>query len=177
MTILREFKPQEIRNKNFEKSEKKSELTLAKKIYQEQSSAVKKDAQIDARGDAKPANHQICSAPNCDKYARTSGMCPRHYQQVRRHGRLTPELEYQSRGNQCDAKDCEELPVASGHCARHYQQIRRYGRLTPERERNFNPMPSCMIPGCDAKHAARGYCKKHYMSEYYFNSQLKECAG
>ena len=96
---------------------------------------------------------------------------------MRRYGRLTPELEYQSRGDRCAAKGCEELPVARGHCARHYQQIRRYGRLTPERERNFNPKPSCMFPGCDAKHAARGYCKKHYMSEYYFNIQLKECAG
>jgi hypothetical protein len=118
-----------------------------------------------------------CAANNCDQFARTVGMCPRHYQQMRRYGRLTPELEYQSRGDRCAAKGCEELPVARGHCARHYQQIRRYGRLTPERERNFNPKPSCMFPGCDAKHAARGYCKKHYMSEYYFNIQLKECAG
>jgi len=169
MTILGKFKPRKIRNKNFEKSQKEFELIRDKKAYQEQSPTVKKDA--------KPVYHQICSAPNCDKYARTTGMCPRHYQQVRRYGRLTPELEYQSRGKQCAVKECEELPVARGHCVRHYQQVRRYGRLTPERERNFNTKPSCMIPGCDAKHAARGYCKKHYMSEYYFNNQLKECAG
>ncbi|MEE3233821.1 MAG: hypothetical protein VX294_06610 [Candidatus Latescibacterota bacterium] len=118
-----------------------------------------------------------CIADNCDQFARTTGMCPRHYQQVRRHGRLTPELEYQSRGDRCAAKGCEELPVARDHCARHYQQMRRYGRLTPERERNLFSNPSCQVSDCDAKHAARGYCKQHYMSEYYFKVQWKECAG
>ena len=72
----------------------------------------------------------------------------------------------------------EELPVARGHCGRHYQQVRRYGRLTPERERSLDSSPSCQIPNCKGKHAARGYCKKHYMSEYYFKKvELKECAG
>jgi hypothetical protein len=23
------------------------------------------------------------------------------------------------------------------------------------------------VPGCGSKHSSRGYCKKHYMSEYY----------
>ncbi len=177
MNILTESKPQEIRKKNFEISEEEFELTLAKKTYQEQSPTVKKDAKIDTRDNSMPVYHPICSAPNCDQYARTTGMCPRHYQQVRRYGRLTPELEYQSRGKQCAAKDCQELPVARGHCVRHYQQVRRYGRLTPERERDFDRMTSCQIPNCNGKHAARGYCKKHYMSEYYFKLQSLNIHG
>lgn len=135
-------------------------------------------AETDSNPGGKSSVHEKCSAENCDKYARTMGMCPRHYQQKRRHGRLTPELEYQIRGENCAAKGCEELPVARGHCGRHYQQVRRYGRLTPERERSLDSSPSCQIPNCEGKHAARGYCKKHYMSEYYFKKvELKECAG
>lgn len=177
MTILTKFKPREIGDNSFEKSEEELDLTSVKEADQKQGSTFKTNKKLDSRDDSKPVNHQICSAPNCDKYARTMGMCPRHYQQVRKYGRLTPELEYQSRGKECAAEGCEELPVARGRCGRHYQQVRRYGRLTPERERDIGRMASCQIPGCNGKHAARGYCKKHYMSEYYFKLQLKECAG
>jgi hypothetical protein len=34
-----------------------------------------------------------CLAGGCRCPARTAGYCPTHYQQVRRHGRLTPERE------------------------------------------------------------------------------------
>ena len=136
------------------------------------------DVETETNRGGKLSIRETCSVENCDKYARTTGMCPRHYQQVRRHGRLTPELEYQIRGEKCSAKGCEELPVARGYCGRHYQQVRRYGRLTPERQRDVDSSPSCQVPNCEGKHAARGYCKKHYMSEYYFKKvELKECAG
>ena len=74
-----------------------------------------------------------CQAADCDRTARTAGYCPRHYQQVRRHGRLTPEHEYHSRNGICCPSHCRESAIAKGYCFRHYQQIRRYGRLTPER--------------------------------------------
>jgi len=35
----------------------------------------------------------LCQADTCHSPARTSGYCPRHYQQIRRWGRLTPEKE------------------------------------------------------------------------------------
>jgi hypothetical protein len=116
-----------------------------------------------------------CQAPDCLQQARTAGYCPRHYQQVRRHGRLTPEREYSQRGPTCCAKACNEPEVARGYCFRHYQQIRRYGRLTPERERVYGRQ-TCKIPGCDDKHAARGYCKRHYMTHYYLPQQAKHQA-
>ena len=31
--------------------------------------------------------------PDCERTAQTTGYGPRHYQQIRRHGRLTPERE------------------------------------------------------------------------------------
>jgi hypothetical protein len=76
-----------------------------------------------------------CKAGNCQQPARTTGYCPRHYQQLRRWGRLTPEREYRRREGRCQAEQCREPQVAKGYCGRHYQQLRRYGRLIPERER------------------------------------------
>ena len=107
-----------------------------------------------------------CRAQGCNREARTGGCCPRHYQQMRRHGRLTPEREYQKREAHCQVEGCLESQIAKGYCFRHYQQIRRYGRLTPERERIYG-RKGCSVPGCDGEHSSQGYCKRHYMSEYY----------
>lgn len=108
----------------------------------------------------------VCRAEDCVVEARTAGFCPRHYQQVRRHGRLTPEREYHKRSGGCRVDGCDEGQVAKGYCFRHYQQVRRYGRLTPERERIYGRM-KCKLSDCNERHSSRGYCKKHYMSEYY----------
>jgi hypothetical protein len=94
------------------------------------------------------------------------GYCPRHYQQMRRHGRLTPEREYGHRSGTCCVGGCQHAEVARSYCFRHYQQVRRYGRLTPERERSYG-RTDCQISGCNGRHAARGLCKKHYMKVYY----------
>jgi hypothetical protein len=117
----------------------------------------------------KPPMHvqlEACAAPQCLSAARTSGYCPRHYQQVRRHGRLTPEREYSTRGQHCHVSQCHKSQIAKGLCFRHYQQKRRYGRLTPERERSYG-RTGCQVMGCDQAHSSRGFCKGHYMSEYY----------
>ena len=108
----------------------------------------------------------VCKAETCQEIARTNGYCPRHYQQVRRHGRLTPEREYDKRGTRCNCENCDESPIAKGYCFRHYQQIRRYGRLTPERERVYG-RKGCLVSGCEEKHSSKGYCKRHYMTQYY----------
>ena len=113
-------------------------------------------------GDWRP----ICRAGACKQEAKTGGYCPKHYQQLRRHGRLTPEREYAKRGEACSVENCSEAPIAKGYCFRHYQQVRRYGRLTPEREREYG-RSTCQVPGCTDKHSSRGFCKRHYMSEYY----------
>ena len=112
----------------------------------------------------------VCRAPGCVREARTCGYCPRHYQQVRRHGRLTPEREYEPRGAHCTVRGCDSAQVAKGYCFRHYQQVRRYGKLTPERERPYG-RTGCLAPGCTEPHSSRGYCKRHYMSEYYLPQQ------
>ena len=118
------------------------------------------------------APHPLCKAGQCDRSAVTIGYCSRHYQQIRRHGRLTPEREYGKRGARCAVGYCEATPIARGYCFRHYQQIRRHGRLTPERERIYGRQ-ECQVPGCPEPHSAKGYCKNHYMSLFY-TSQREE---
>ena len=71
-----------------------------------------------------------CKAAGCARQVSISGHCARHYQQVRKYGRLTPELEY-SLGTDlvCGVQGCEAPRIAKGYCTRHYQQVRRRGRL------------------------------------------------
>jgi hypothetical protein len=107
-----------------------------------------------------------CQAPGCGSPARTRGYCPRHYQQVRKFGRLTPEREYYHREAWCSVEGCRDLQVAKGYCYRHYQQIRRHGQLTPERERVYG-RTGCQVPECQNAHFARGHCQKHYARCYY----------
>ena len=109
---------------------------------------------------------RVCPVETCNATAEVAGLCPKHYQQIRRHGHLTPEREYRKRGTTCEAEGCSEAQTAKGYCFRHYQQVRRFGRLTPERERVYG-RTHCSHPGCSEPHAARNYCKKHYRSEYY----------
>ena len=119
------------------------------------------------RDEASPGKQcKVCEALNCERQAYTGGYCSRHYQQIRRNGRLTPEREYSKRGHYCKAASCQEPQAARGYCFRHYQQVRRHGRLTPERERIWG-RTGCKVSGCPDAHVARGYCKHHYMSHYY----------
>ena len=119
-----------------------------------------------------PQSHaDLCQAEHCSEKARSAGWCTRHYQQIRRHGRLTPESEHHPKGELCEAPDCDRQQIAKGYCFRHYQQVRRYGHLTPEREREYG-RTACKVPGCQSAHAARGYCRRHYLSEYYIPLSL-----
>ena len=80
--------------------------------------------------------NETCGVAGCGRPRTARGLCNRHYQQMRRHGRLTPEREYGERHRSCQVPSCGEGAVAKGLCARHYQQVRRHGHLTPERERH-----------------------------------------
>jgi len=55
----------------------------------------------------KTTLNKTCSAPDCAKKAVSRGHCPRHYQQMRRYGRLTPEREYKvAAKSTCSAPSC-----------------------------------------------------------------------
>ena len=118
---------------------------------------------------------RLCQAPSCERLALTRGYCSRHYQQLRRCGRLIPDREYGHRSERCSVDHCQAPQVAKGYCFRHYQQVRRHGQLTPEREHTWG-YTVCQVPGCLNPHSARGYCKKHY-SGYYSVVQEDRAKG
>jgi|ETNvirnome_2_130_1030620.scaffolds.fasta_scaffold01265_16 hypothetical protein len=66
-----------------------------------------------------------CHAPRCSRLAETRGLCSKHYQQTRRHGRLKPETEYRARGSVCYIRNCPHPVKAKGLCMKHYQRKAR----------------------------------------------------
>ena len=66
-----------------------------------------------------------CSVEGCDKMYHSDkgcakGMCSRHYQQVRTHGRLTPELEHAPKADACSALGCTKPVFSKCACSKHY---------------------------------------------------------
>lgn len=82
-----------------------------------------------------------CAAPSCESQERkrryfsvngvTQRYCPKHYFQLWRHGRLTPESEQRNRGRGCLAPGCARKHASKGYCNKHRAQILRHGKLTP----------------------------------------------
>jgi hypothetical protein len=61
-----------------------------------------------------------CEAEECTRRSRVKGLCPRHYQQLRRHGCLRPETEHGQYKPTCSMKGCKGKTVARGYCRKHY---------------------------------------------------------
>ena len=61
-----------------------------------------------------------CAAPGCARAQVAKGLCFRHYQQVRRRGRLTPERERTYGRKGCRVPGCAGSHSSRGYCKRHY---------------------------------------------------------
>lgn len=109
---------------------------------------------------------RTCGDPGCCATHYAKAHCKKHYTQIARHGKLTPERE---RGVQlvCAAEACRQRGRFSrqeairGYCKKHARQILLHGRLAPEREHEMGHT-GCAKPGCPAPHRAKGYCIAHY---------------
>jgi hypothetical protein len=108
----------------------------------------------------KRRKSRVCLLDSCVSRHYAKGFCKKHYTQVLRHGRLTPERE---RGvvRVCKAVGCVETDTIRFYCRKHARQIRVHGRLTPEREHNMDN-EGCSMPGCDESHRAKSLCARHY---------------
>jgi hypothetical protein len=106
-----------------------------------------------------------CSVESCPFVHYGRSYCKKHYTQVLRYGRLTPELE---RGvvRTCEVEGCGRRDTIHGHCRRHARQIRLHGRLTPEREHVMGRV-GCTVRGCKGMHRAKGLCSKHYARAHW----------
>lgn len=109
---------------------------------------------------AQRAAERACKTRDCNQRHYAKGFCKKHYTQVLRHGKLTPERE---RGvtRVCAAKDCGRTDTIHGYCRKHARQIRVHGHLTPERE-HLMGFVGCTVPNCRGEHRARGLCAQHY---------------
>src|SRR5206468_10198493 len=90
-------------------------------------------AQSDSSHGASDDGPKTCSVDNCQVRHYAKGFCKKHYTQVLRHGKLTPDRE---RGivRVCKVENCGRTDTIKGHCRKHWRQIRVHNRLTPERE-------------------------------------------
>jgi hypothetical protein len=112
-----------------------------------------------------------CKAKGCEQRHYAKGFCKKHWTQVARHGKLTPESE---RGvvRVCKAKGCGRTDTIRWYCRKHARQIHVHGRLTPELE-HLMGFEGCRVPRCKNEHRARGLCAKHYNHERWLRIKKK----
>ena len=66
-----------------------------------------------------------CKVHNCSVPHYAKNYCKKHYTQVVRHGKLTPNRERVLREARiCSVRGCENRHCAKGKCTRHYVQAR-----------------------------------------------------
>jgi hypothetical protein len=106
------------------------------------------------------SRERVCAVASCKSRHYAKGWCKKHYAQVLRHGKLTPEKE---RGaiRICLAGGCGRTDTINWYCRKHARQMRVHGRLTPERE-HLMGIEGCRVKGCKEPYRARGFCAKHY---------------
>jgi len=88
-------------------------------------------------------DNRRCSAPNCPNKVYAKGYCNKHYNQIRIHGKLTPDVEraeYSTADTTCSEAMCPGIVVAKGLCMTHYQALRRATLIDKQVERK-EPAP------------------------------------
>ncbi|MBI3722989.1 hypothetical protein HY251_03400 [bacterium] len=128
------------------------------------------DLQSPEQSDDEPAEAALpgrqekpCRVDSCKIRHYAKGYCKKHYTQILRHGKLTPERE---RGvvRVCKVGGCGRTDTIAWYCRKHKRQLRVHGRLTPERE-HIMGREGCRVARCKEPHRAKGYCAKHYNRE------------
>jgi hypothetical protein len=112
-----------------------------------------------------------CTVGNCQARHYAKDYCKKHYAQVLRHGKLTPERE---RGavRVCLAEGCNRTDTIRWYCRKHARQIRVHGRLTPDREHVMG-YEGCRVSRCHEPHRAKGFCAKHYNQDRWRRLKLE----
>jgi hypothetical protein len=119
----------------------------------------------DSNYDAVPlvGKERTCNVAGCTVRHYAKGFCKKHYTQLLRHGKLTPERE---RGvvRVCKVEGCGRTDTIRWYCRKHARQLRVHNRLTPDREHVMG-FEGCRVPRCHQPHRAKGFCAKHYNRE------------
>lgn len=67
----------------------------------------------------------------------------------------------------CSMPGCSKLVAARDLCGTHYARWWRRGTT------DLKPVRLCSIEGCDEKHWANGYCRKHNWSRYAYGDPME----
>jgi len=73
---------------------------------------------------SKYPQHGSCAAPNCERKSVIISHCHKHYMQIRRHGKLTPEKEHTPQIGLCNVPSCIRNKVTKGYCGSHYAKYK-----------------------------------------------------
>lgn len=90
----------------------------------------------------------ICAISDCNGEYQAAGLCSRHLQIWRKHGRFdnlhieTPKL--------CSMPHCAENEESQGYCSVHLANVKKFGR--PQGL-------GCLRPGCNNEHWKDGFCQ------------------
>ncbi|PGF05240.1 hypothetical protein [Bacillus toyonensis] len=71
-----------------------------------------------------------CEVAGCSTPVHSKGYCNKHYLQIWKHKKLTPELE-RMKVNDCIIPNCEGKVRSKGYCSKHY-----YRFVLKEREKS-----------------------------------------
>lgn len=80
---------------------------------------------------------KVCNVEYCERKLYAKGLCNLHYNQLRTHGKLTPELEraeYVAGGRICAENGCDKPAIGKGLCRTHYQYQYRTN-LSPDTQK------------------------------------------
>ena len=121
------------------------------------------------------AKERKCTAAGCTSRHYALDLCKKHYAQVLRHGKLTPERE---RGavRVCLAEGCGRTDTIHFHCRKHARQMRVHGKLTPDREHVMG-REGCSVARCKNEHRAKGLCAPHYNQQRWLAAKREREAG
>ena len=77
-----------------------------------------------------------CKIENCEGKHHARGLCSKHYQKVRKEGKLEKHERQSRQVNPCSVSGCKEKYHCKGYCLNHYRRWQRNGDLTHHRRLN-----------------------------------------
>lgn len=105
-------------------------------------------------------DNQLCTSPLCDRPGinyKQGVLCQKHWHQIRRHGRLTPEREHAFHSPICLIKECGKQAHTRNLCTGHYTQVREEKTIAPLKSKQ-----DCWIVECDRQARTKGLCQTHH---------------
>lgn len=109
-----------------------------------------------------------CKVVNCNNESYgLKEYCRKHYLQIQRHGRLTPEKERNTiaKGQICCIANCNKSVYAKNLCENHWRQERK-NIIENEINLGIRKVSKCKVEGCEEYSKIKGYCKRHYKQVY-----------